>query len=273
MIRPLPSANSQPKNNVLFEEPSQREAFLQEITPQPFSGSIIADRGVYGKPKSIPKKYLHKIPIHYHENNLAPIPSSSQTSRPIPSRPSSSISPANGDSSILKQKRLEEDMASTISILSKKLELPKDKEPKKKPIQKSKVEEKLPPASMNEILQMLGTIDTYIEATAIIKTDGTILASAISSRISDSLFATISQNLSLIGTDIIDSLSAGILKSISIRGTEGVFDLAPIDKNSPIVKDMILVIFSHPKVKSGVISIAANLVKKQIKEYLGIKAK
>jgi predicted regulator of Ras-like GTPase activity (Roadblock/LC7/MglB family) len=111
--------------------------------------------------------------------------------------------------------------------------------------------------------------DLNIEASSIIKTDGTILASAISSRISDSLFATIGMNLSMIGTDIIEGLDAGTLKSISVRGTDGVLDLAPIDRENPSVKDMILVIFSHPRVKSGIISFAVNIVKKQLLDYLG----
>ena len=104
----------------------------------------------------------------------------------------------------------------------------------------------------------------------IIKTDGTILASAISSRISESLFTTIGMNLSMIGTDIIEGLDAGVLKSISVRGTEGVLELAPIDRENPNVKDMLLILFSHPKDKSGIIVFAVNIVKKQIKEYLGL---
>ena len=75
----------------------------------------------------------------------------------------------------------------------------------------------------------------------------------------------------MISQDIIEWLNAGVLKSISLKGTEGILDLAPIDKKSPNVKDMILIIFSTPKVKSGIINIASNLVKKQIKDYLGIK--
>ncbi len=124
---------------------------------------------------------------------------------------------------------------------------------------------------MNDILKRLIMLDLNIEASAIIKTDGTILASAISSRISDSLFATIGMNLSMMGSDIIEGLDAGKLRSISVRGTNGILDLAPIDKENPSVKDMILVILSNPKTKSGIISFAVNIVKKQLKEYLGIQ--
>ena len=122
---------------------------------------------------------------------------------------------------------------------------------------------------MNQILEDLLKLDVNIEASAIIKSDGMILASAISSRISDSLFATIGQNLTMIGTDIINGLSAGKLKSISLRGSKGVLDLAPISETN----DMLLLIFSNPKVNSGIIVLAAKNVKKQVKEYLGISKK
>jgi hypothetical protein len=88
---------------------------------------------------------------------------------------------------------------------------------------------------------------------------------------SDSLFATIGQNLSMIGEDIIQGLSAGKLLNISVRGSKGVLDLAPIDVENTFGNNMILIIFSSPRVKSGIISFAANIVKKQVKEYLGFK--
>lgn len=75
----------------------------------------------------------------------------------------------------------------------------------------------------------------------------------------------------MIGADIIHGLSAGALKSISVKGSEGILDLAPIDTESPNLKDMILILFSHPKVKSGIISIAINVIKKQIKYYMGLE--
>ena len=124
---------------------------------------------------------------------------------------------------------------------------------------------------MNEILKELASLDSKIEASAIIKTDGTILASAISTRISDSLFSTIGINLSMISNDIIDGLNAGTLKTISVKGSEGILDLAPIDQDNPSLKNMILILFSHPSVKSGIISIAVNLIKKQVKKYFGLE--
>ncbi|MFX1234056.1 MAG: hypothetical protein ACFFBY_05795 [Promethearchaeota archaeon] len=218
-------------------EIGENKEILKEITPRPFKGSIIASKAIFGTPT--PKKQK-KVLI---ENNQ------------------------DLESTLIKQKQLEEDMTKVLKFLSKKVTV--EKLPTEKKREGKKQKEAISPSSMNEILKELLKLDLHIEASAIIKKDGTILASAISSRISDSLFATIGQSLSLIGLDIIESLSAGKLLNISVRGTHGVLDLAPIDNKIPQFNDMILVILSNPKVKSGIIHFAANIVKKQIKDYLG----
>ncbi len=222
--------------------------FLQEIAPQPFRGSIIADKGVYGQPK--PKRNV----------------SGSKSKKGI----KKAVASENIESTLLKQKQLEEDMTKVLSFLSKKITV-KPLKPVKKGVESSaEPKESIPPSSMNDILKDLLKLDLHIEASAIINQDGTILASALSSRISDSLFATIAANLSMMGIDIIEGLSAGTLLNMSIRGTEGVLDLAPIDfKNLP-GNEMILIIFSHPGIKSGIIHFAVSIVKKRVKQYLGL---
>ncbi len=222
---------------------------LEEITPQPYKGSIIADKGVFGPPRQARRRTDTK----------------SRVSK------KSAVSPPEKESVFLKQKQLEEDMSNVLSFLSKKITVkPLDSITKQKQAIQEKPEEKIPPSSMNEILKDLLKLDLHIEASAIIKGDGTILASAISSRISENLFATIGQNLSMIGEDIIKGLSAGTLLNISIRGTDGVLDLAPIGSKKSFGDDMILIILSHPRVKSGIIYFAVSIVKKQVKQYLGL---
>ncbi len=212
------------------------EEILKEITPKPFRGSIMSSKVIFG---------------------TSPVKTTKKTSK--------QISEAQ-ESTLLKQKQLEEDMTKVLKFLSKKITVEKLPTAKTKEKKKEKV---ISPSSMNEILKDLLKLDLHIEASAIVKKDGTILASAISSRISDSLFATIGQSLSLIGMDVIESLSAGKLLNISLRGTNGVLDLAPIDIKTTQGSDMILIILSHPRVKSGIIHFAANIVKKQVKDYLG----
>ena len=232
-----------------FDDVEEEEDFLKEIAPQPFRGSIIADKGVYRQskqPKKVSRSRTKKI--------------SQKTA----------TSEKNIESSLLKQKQLEDDMTKVLSFLSNKITV-KPLKPVKKGVKASaKPKDSIPPSSMNEILKDLLKLDVYIEASAIIKKDGTILASALSSRISDSLFATIAANLSMMGIDIIEGLSAGTLLNMSIRGTDGVLDLAPISfKNLP-GDEMLLIIFSHPKIKSGIIHFAVSIVKKRVKQYLGL---
>ncbi len=226
------------------ESLKDKREILKEITPQPYRSSIIASNSV---------SILHPSG---ETSGTQTLPKSTE---------------AEVESTLMKQKQLEKDMTEVLGFLSKKITVKKLDTPKSK-TKKEQVTEKIPPASMNEILNQLLTLDLHIEASAIIKSDGTILASALSNRISDTLFATIGQTLNQIGADIINGLSAGSLKSISVRGTEGVLDLAPIGKESQSIKDMILVIYSYPKAKSGIINFAANIVKKQLIEYLGIKS-
>ncbi|MFW9901503.1 MAG: hypothetical protein ACFFDY_09450 [Candidatus Thorarchaeota archaeon] len=236
---------------------------LQEITPQPFRGLILeTHKKVSPPPKqdSISDAFSDlKNSILEKKEDKPPIPIS-----PIPTET------GEAEKAVIKQKQLEKDMTEVLSFLSKKISVKRLETSKPEPTQLEQPKEKIPPSSMNEILKQLLNLDLSIEASAIIKTDGTILASAISSRISESLFTTIGMNLSMIGTDIIEGLDAGVLKSISVRGSEGVLDLAPIDQENPNVKDMLLILFSHPKVKSGIIAFAVNIVKKQLKEYLGL---
>jgi len=232
----------------VLDDVEEDKEYLQEIAPQPFRGSIIADKGVYGHPKQ-PRKVSPSKKKKKQQNAVAS---------------------ENTESSLLKQKQLEEDMTKVLSFLSKKITVKPLKPVKKSVAASTKPKDSIPPSSMNEILKDLLKLDLHIEASAIIKKNGTILASALSSRISDSLFATIAANLSMMGIDIIEGLSAGTLLNMSIRGTDGVLDLAPISfKNLPR-EDMILIIFSHPKIKSGIIHFAVSIVKKRVKQYLGL---
>ncbi len=243
-----------------------KKEFLQEIKPQPFRGAI---RTSYDPPLTQPKESI--LVKHAQET------SSTRDTIESQSLGVSQVTPPNqgskSDSTPMKWKQLEKDMSDVLKVLSEKLSLPEEDSSKSNLTLSKGPEIRIIPTSLNEILDNLLQINVHIEASAIIKRDGTILASAISSRVSDSLFATIGSNLTMIGTDIINGLSAGKLKTISIHGTLGVLDLAPLDHENPQVKDMIIILFSNSKVKSGVISLCKNMVKKQILEYIGIEKK
>jgi len=262
-VKPIPKNLTEiPSGPKIQSSPKIQLPPLKAVTPQPFEGTLLSEKEQQQKPA---EKNLQEIPIEVSDSSL-------QTQKSKPKLPP--IKSEEIEASIMKAKRLEEDMVEVLGFLSKKLDLPKKEEEKPKPKAKKEIKEKIPPSSMGEILKELLSLDLHVEAAAIIKRDGEIIASAVSSRMSDSLFATIGQNLSMIGTDIINGLSAGDLKSISVKGTNGILDLAPIDdQESSLAKDMILIIFSHPKVKSGIIAFAVNIIRKQIIDYLGKKGK
>lgn len=121
------------------------------------------------------------------------------------------------------------------------------------------------PDSLNDILINLAELDLNIEASALVNSNGDILASAYSRYISESLISTIAQTLGNISQDMISSLDSGDLKFISIQGTRGILFMAPIMKN------VFLLLLTSPESKSGVINIAKLLVKKQITLYFAKK--
>jgi predicted regulator of Ras-like GTPase activity (Roadblock/LC7/MglB family) len=261
-IPSVASAGSESDQDLMNKETQ----ILQEITPKPFEGTILSaekDRPSLGPmpQNSVSDAFAELKDSVLEEEGKKTKP----TVMPIPSETS------KPEMSASKREKLEKDMTEVLGFLSKKISVQKLETSIPKDVSREEPYKEIHPSSMNEILKELGKLDSRIEASAIIKTDGTMLASAISARISESLFSTIGINLSMISSDILHGLSAGTLKSISVRGSEGVLDLAPIDRESPSLKDMILILFSNPEVKSGIISVAVSLIKKQIKFYLGLE--
>lgn len=232
-----------------YESNQGQREFLEEIEPAPFNRSHLDSDSKKSSKSHDQETKTTKKQISSHSGNQETV----------------SVSPE-------RQKRLEKDMKNVLSFLSEKLpsienysEEGNNKELSKKRVN---VEKNIKPETIHDILKQLLRIDKNIEASAIIKQDGEKLASAISTRISDNLFKTIGQNLSMIGSDIIDGLNAGSLRSISVRGTEGVLDLAPVSQDDPILKNFILIIFSNPNVKSGMIQIAIKKISNQLKEFI-----
>ncbi|MGV9172424.1 MAG: hypothetical protein ACOC44_10085 [Promethearchaeia archaeon] len=285
-LTPINSSNnqgSQQRTSQSTQQSNQNsDDFLKEITPQPFNEPVIQRREVYGRstPQSqqkdrnrqdSSKPEIKPIPHGNPNQSEQQVKSSSQSSST--GRRSAQQTEIETPSTSRGQKQIEEDMQEVLEVLSKKLVIPspeKKESFEEESVKEEKAEEELPPQSMNDILKKLFKIDLNIEASAIVKEDGTILASAISNRVSDTLFATIGQTLSMIGADIVEGLSAGQLKTISLKGTKGILDLAPINSRFKMTNGMFLILFSKPRVKSGVINIAVNSAKKQIKEYLGL---
>lgn len=117
------------------------------------------------------------------------------------------------------------------------------------------------PNSLDDILINLSQLDMNIEASALVKTNGEIIASAISERIDEFLISTITNTLGTISQDVIASLESGDLKFISIFATKGILFL------SPIMKNLFLVLYTTSEAKIGLINLAKMVVKKKIEMY------
>ncbi|MHA1681495.1 MAG: roadblock/LC7 domain-containing protein [Promethearchaeota archaeon] len=175
-----------------------------------------------------------------------------------PSRNKSSISASSLESSMKSDIEL---FKSTVRAMKKTPSKPETKAGKKELKQVSLTKD---PQSLNDILKDLVKIDPYIKVSALVKRDGTILASAISTQVSDDLIVVIATTVSNIAKDIVFATSTGELKYISIAGTEGVTHLVPI------VADIYLVILSGSGSKRGVIEVIARHVEKMTKQYLNV---
>ncbi|MHA1734560.1 MAG: roadblock/LC7 domain-containing protein, partial [Promethearchaeota archaeon] len=158
-------------------------------------------------------------------------------------------------------------MTSALQALSKELGVVEGTRTREKKVKNALDEvavEEIQPQTMNDILVRLIEIDPYIEASSLVKRDGTILASAISRRITDTLFATIATTLGRIGEDMIRAVESGEMKYISLHGETGILYLAPV------LKDILLVILTSPRSKSGIVNVAVHKVRGLLRQYLGL---
>ncbi|MBN2153881.1 MAG: hypothetical protein JW839_20660, partial [Candidatus Lokiarchaeota archaeon] len=120
------------------------------------------------------------------------------------------------------------------------------------------------PENLGDVLRDLIKIDPVIKASALVKRDGTILASAISSTLSDSLIAIIATTVTTVGSDIIFATDAGELKYITFGGTTGIVHVVPT------IGDIFLIILTGPNSKQGIISVVARQVEKGVRNYLNL---
>ncbi len=162
---------------------------------------------------------------------------------------------------------LEKAMKQELETFKDKMDLlPKAPAVKKKE-EPAAVKDELPfkePENLGDVLRELIKVDPSIKASALVKRDGTILASAISSTLSDSLIAIIATTVTTVGSDIMFATEAGDLKYITFGGTNGIVHIVPT------IGDIFLIILTGPNSKQGIISVVAKQVEKGVKTYLNL---
>jgi len=164
-----------------------------------------------------------------------------------------------------KSAALSQIMSEAMRSLSQQLGLVKPAQKKVIAPQAPAVVEEVEPQTMNDILTDLARIDPNIDASSIIRQDGTILAAATSRRLNENLLSVITGTLSTISRDVVQAMEAGKLKFTSIHGTQGILFLAPL------FADMFLIVYTNPLCRPGVINVASHRVKAQLMKYMGLK--
>ncbi len=281
--RPPQKAPAQSQTNRPFmnQGPSQTPALIP-IRPRPVEKTSITEEESYYEPqaKSPPPQKKSKDKKSQESTKLIPLskipPAAEETEEEEEAPPSPR---PRGDSKSRRtsaQKRssvtdssavaLEQVMSEAMRSLSQQLGLARPAEKKKIALAApAEVVEEVEPQTMTDILLDLGRIDPNIEASSIIRQDGTILAAATSRRLNEHLLSVIAGTLSNISHDVVQAMEAGKLKFTSIHGTQGILFLAPL------FADMFLIVYTNPLSRPGVINVASHRVKAQLMKYMGMK--
>ncbi|TFG04209.1 MAG: hypothetical protein EU536_05020 [Promethearchaeota archaeon] len=132
--------------------------------------------------------------------------------------------------------------------------------------QEAKAAPKLPSTQVKdqliEFLKELNKLDRTLEASAVVRRDGTLLASAHSSRAKPEMMATISSTLYSIAIDSIRAISGGKMRMVTITAEQCVLMLTNVDK------DTILILVTSPKSNLGLVSMYSELMAQNIAKFL-----
>jgi len=135
---------------------------------------------------------------------------------------------------------------------------PETPSPKVKHAEISKEEQ----AQLIEFLRGLNRLDRFLEASAVVKKDGTLLASAHSTRAKPEMMTTISSTLFSISEDSIRAISGSKIRAVTIMAETCVLMLCPIND------DTILLLVTSPKSNLGLLSMQSEMVSQNIAKLL-----
>lgn len=113
-----------------------------------------------------------------------------------------------------------------------------------------------------EFLRGLNRLDRFLEASAVVKKDGTLLASAHSTRAKPEMMSTISSTLFGIAEDSIRAISGGKMRIVTIIAEQCVLMLSPINE------DTCLLLITSPKSNLGLLLTQSEFVSQNIAKFL-----
>lgn len=117
-------------------------------------------------------------------------------------------------------------------------------------------------AQLIEFLRGLNRLDRFLEASAVVKKDGSLLASAHSTRAKPEMMTTITSTLFSISEDSIRAISGGKIRSVTVMAETCVLMLCPINE------DTILLLVTSPKSNLGLLSMQSEVVSQNIAKLL-----
>jgi len=123
----------------------------------------------------------------------------------------------------------------------------------------------LPPAKtaeLKELLRSLNKLDKLLEASAIMRRDGTILSSAVSNKYNEDMMSMVAMNIFDIAADSIKALSGGNLKLLHLMADNALVLLSWINNQT------VLILITSPKSQVGLISMYSQLVSQKIDKVL-----
>ncbi len=117
-------------------------------------------------------------------------------------------------------------------------------------------------AQLIEFLRGLNRLDKNLEASAVVRRDGSLLASAHSSRVKPEMMATITSTLFGIAEDSVRAISGGKMRIVTITAQQITLMLRPINDET------ILLLATGPNSNIGLITMKSELVAQNIANFL-----
>ncbi|MBD3229382.1 MAG: zinc-ribbon domain-containing protein [Candidatus Lokiarchaeota archaeon] len=115
---------------------------------------------------------------------------------------------------------------------------------------------------LRELLKELNKLDKLMEASAVLRRDGTILTAAVSNRYGEKMMSMVAMNIFDIASDSIKALSGGSLKLLTMYANNALVVLSYINTKT------VLILITSPKSQVGLISMYSQLVGQKIDKLL-----
>lgn len=117
-------------------------------------------------------------------------------------------------------------------------------------------------ASLEEVLKEMERSDPEIEASALVRTDGLIMASALPEDVDKTLVAAMTAAVMNIGSRALEELKRGTLQEVLVRGDQGIICVMRA------TKDSVLSAIARPDANVGLVLVEMRKAIDKISKFL-----